>query len=275
MGDVQLKIAPADALVQKQLAEVRRLENGVGGKESLRDASEDFESLFVFFLLRTMRKTVMKSGLIKSGIGNEVMQSLFDQELSKKIARSTNLGIAELLEQQLAANKKTNAPEEIKGVGSSEFKLPKLERPSFKKRGANRFLKDQLLHRLKPYESHISAAAAQTGVNPNLIRAVILAESSGDPKAKSAAGASGLMQLMEATARQLGVRNPLDPRENILGGSRYLSKLLQQFNGNLKLALAGYNAGPDTVKRYRDVPPFKETREYVRKVLGYLNQLNR
>lgn len=275
MDGTQIKISPADALVQKQLAEARRLENGVGGKDALRNASEDFESLFVFFLLRTMRKTVMKSGLFKSGVGNEVMQSLFDQELAKKIARSTNLGIAELLEQQLAANKKAGAQKDVKKVGRPEFKLPKLELPAVKKRGMNRLLKDQLLHRLKPYESHISEAAARTGVNPNLIRAVILVESSGDPKAKSAAGASGLMQLMDSTAREMGVRNPFDPRENILGGAQYLSHLLRQFNGNLKLALAGYNAGPDTVRRYGDVPPFKETRAYIRKILGYLSQLNR
>jgi soluble lytic murein transglycosylase-like protein len=116
------------------------------------------------------------------------------------------------------------------------------------------------------YEDIIQEAAARYEMDPALIRAVMQTESAFHPYAVSRAGAEGLMQLMPALADEMGVRDSFDPRENIMGGVRYLKRLLDHHNGNLDLALASYNAGPGNVERYGGVPPFRETRRYVKTI---------
>jgi soluble lytic murein transglycosylase-like protein len=122
------------------------------------------------------------------------------------------------------------------------------------------------------YNEAIAEAANQYHLDPNLIRAIIHAESAFNPFAVSSAGALGLMQLMPAMAEELDVVDPFDPRQNILGGARYLRDLLDRHHGNVNLAVASYNAGPGAVARYKGVPPYRETRNYVKTVNAFIKQ---
>ncbi|MDA8087891.1 MAG: lytic transglycosylase domain-containing protein [Nitrospiraceae bacterium] len=117
-------------------------------------------------------------------------------------------------------------------------------------------------------EDLIKRKSMKYRIDPSLVKAVIRAESGFNCTAVSDKGAMGLMQLMPATAVSLGVYNPFDPAENIEGGVRYLSSLLQRFGGNLTLALAAYNAGPKYIEKYGVIPPYRETENYIRKVLS-------
>lgn len=117
-----------------------------------------------------------------------------------------------------------------------------------------------------PYRELIQAAAQRQGVDADLITSVIAVESNFEPRAISRRNARGLMQLLPETAQRLGVQDIFDPRENIEAGTRYLKELLARYNNDLVLALAAYNAGPDRVQTYGNVPPFAETRAYVRRV---------
>lgn len=116
------------------------------------------------------------------------------------------------------------------------------------------------------YDPLIEKHAKRQSLEPALVKAVVYAESNFNPHTISSKGAKGLMQLMPSTAQSLGVKSIFDPTQNIAGGSRYLKSMMDTFNGDLGLALAGYNAGPNAVKRHKGIPPYKETRNYVERV---------
>ena len=116
--------------------------------------------------------------------------------------------------------------------------------------------------------SLVAGASQANGVPPGLVRAVLMAESGGNPSAISVAGAQGLMQLMPGTAASCGVANPFDPTENVQCGAGYLHSLLHRYHNNVTLAVAAYNAGPGAVDRYHGVPPYSETRAYVVRVMS-------
>jgi len=122
---------------------------------------------------------------------------------------------------------------------------------------------------IREYSTIINQASRRFGIESSLIKAVIKAESDFDYKAVSRKGARGLMQLMPKTMDQMEVKDPFNPEENIFGGTRYLSLLLERFNNDKKLALAAYNAGPERVEEYQGVPPFPETKSFISKVLNY------
>ena len=156
----------------------------------------------------------------------------------------------------------TNVPEDAKAY---HLAYPKrlgvvIHSPGFRVTPSTNTMYDDLIH----------SAAAQHGVRPEFVRAVIQTESQFDARAVSSVGAQGLMQLMPATARRFGVSDSFDPRQNIFGGVRYLRWLLDKFAGDLTLASAGYNAGENAVVRHGGIPPYKETQHYVRKVMAIL-----
>jgi soluble lytic murein transglycosylase-like protein len=125
------------------------------------------------------------------------------------------------------------------------------------------------------YDHVISEASKKHGVSFSLLKALIKIESDFNPWAVSSAGARGLMQLMPENIKTLKIKNPVDPKENIMGGTRYLKQLINRFGGKLSLALAAYNAGPGVVEQYQQVPPFKETKNFVQEVMKYYALLNK
>jgi soluble lytic murein transglycosylase-like protein len=126
--------------------------------------------------------------------------------------------------------------------------------------------RDRASHTPETIRQVIGRTSSQFKVDPKLVDAVVRVESGYDPRALSPKGAQGLMQLIPATAARFGVQNPFDPAENVRGGVSYLRDLLTEFNGSVPLTLAAYNAGEGAVERYRGIPPYAETRDYVRRV---------
>ncbi len=164
----------------------------------------------------------------------------------------------------------TNIPSNGKGM-----KLVKRFRFSYSRphSGGRAPVLKVLKDRIRKYRPLIMQAARETGLDTDLIHAVILAESAYDSKAVSPKGAMGLMQLMPATAKRFNVSDAFDPAQNISGGTRYLKFLMARFGNDLELVTAAYNAGEGAVERYgRSIPPFKETRLYVKKVRDFMQQ---
>ncbi len=250
-------------------------------KRRLYKAAKDMESLFMYQILKSMRQTIPKAYEDdKIGLGNDmgkdVYTQLFDQELATMMSGSSNKSIADMIYRSM--EKALERQYGAKNESSSEIKdaLPKpsyikiknevSESPAIKiQKGKAVSREDALLK----YDNIINRAAEKYGLQPTLLKSIIKTESAGNPRAVSAAGAKGLMQLADTTAADMGVNNVFSPHENIEGGAKYLRQMIDRF-GDIKKALAAYNAGPETVTRYGDIPPYPETRRYVQTVLESL-----
>ncbi len=286
---------------------IERLKDSNGGdigmeKQRLRKATKEFESLFMYEMLKTMRKTIpgddsSENNVFSTDLGKDTYTQMFDMELARKLTSGGQGSIADMLynslERVIADQPRSeSSPVKIKALNQAETKLTTLDREQ----------KNIPLHRLRPvsmlprtpgfvpirsvtasrsqdpiisqFGRYIEEAAQQTLLDSSLIYAVIKTESDGDPRAISQVGAKGLMQLADSTVQDYNVSQVFDPRENILAGSKYLRDLVDRF-GNLELALAAYNAGPRNVERHDGVPPFKETRAFVDRVMRIVASHNR
>ncbi len=299
----------------------------------LRAVAQEFESLMVSTLLRSMRATVPESGLIENEGATQQYRQMYDDELARAAANSgSGLGIADMIVRAYGGGEITPAPltqpepSYIDAVAETDDWALTLSPPSLPvplaastpRRPAPVQIPDAapaaapeptsvpplavtppafphglavyqvqaasdgalatlraaaareggaVADSLRRFEPEITRASADTGVDPALLLSVLVQESGGDPQARSPRGALGLMQLMPGTAVEVGVSQPLHPGQNVMGGARYLARMLQRFGSSVDLALAGYNAGPGTVERHGgNIPPYRETRDYVSRV---------
>ncbi len=240
---------------------IQELNNSISNTNKLMElkkACRGFEAIMIQKMLQEMDKTIPNDPLIKNDAQNDIYKSMYINALANKMSEDSPFGISKMLFNSL--KEYVEYKKHIKG--SSGFK--KLNQSSFKP-----LEKYKKIDANKDYINKvIDKAARKYSVPKNLIYGIIKAESDFNPNAVSSAGAVGLMQLMPQTALDLGVKNAWDIEENIMGGVKYIAQLMDKFKDE-KLAVAAYNAGPENVKKYNGIPPFKETKDYVKKVLEY------
>jgi Rod binding domain-containing protein len=239
--------------------------------EQIIKVAHEFESMFNAMMIRAMRKTVGDNPLLPASMGEKIYTEMLDDKYSEIISSNTSSGLSSMIIKELEKQTgiDTSLLNELKDVGKFDlWMLDKKFTPS-SKTTADTNNKLPVISRIKKWEALITEAATKYDLDKNLVSAVIAQESAGNPYAVSKAGAKGLMQLMDSTAKELGVRQSYSPVENIGGGTKYLKQLLDKFSGNEKLALASYNAGPAAVQKYNGIPPYKETIHYVDAVLKY------
>ena len=242
-------------------------------KEEAMQACLKFESIFVKQMLKTMTKTLKGNSLLGDKPGYDYYQDIFLNKVSENISENSDLGIAKQIFSQISQHNNTESNIKIRKINHTDHIRNASQEISNKIKSQLNELPDKLNDRLEKYQNIITRAAQKFDVNENMIKAIISQESYGNPKAVSSAGAKGLMQLMESTAEELGVTDIFNVKENIMGGVKYFKKMLDKFE-NSELALAAYNAGPSNVEKYKGIPPFDETTNYVKKVMNYFNKLD-
>jgi soluble lytic murein transglycosylase-like protein len=283
----RMKSQPADSLDKE--------------KARLRKATKEFESFFTYYMLKTMRQTVPKDPMAENlplgdANGKDTFSDMFDMEVSRLMSSKGQRSISDMLyrsmvkvvEAQYQGGQKLPRTIPLKQAPHEPVKIERQSAPialprktydiqpqkveTQKLRPVDVMRKPEPSRRdhiVEKFGNHIDEAARQNNIDSSLIASVIRAESGGDTNAVSKAGAKGLMQLVDSTAQQYGVKDAFDPKENIHAGSRFLRHLLDRYK-DLKLALAAYNAGPGNVDKFGGIPPFKETQDFVAKVTGFL-----
>lgn len=246
--------------------------SGVTDAEKKRwKASLDFEAMFLGQMYKAMRATATSAGneLTEASPGREIFTEMLDNQYAGMHAKSPLESGDQGLKNAISGLSNGMAAQIYRSLSRQEGDV--LPTPA-----AAKFFGPSIRNGSVPQAARISSenlnpivdlASKTYGVAAALIKSVIKIESANQPLAVSKAGAKGLMQLMDSTASDLGVRNVFNVRENILAGTRYLGQLLERFKGDESKALAAYNAGPATVERYGGIPPYQETKDYVTKVL--------
>jgi len=238
-------------------------------KAKLAKAAQDFESMLTSMMLKSMTKTT--GGMFgEDSFGGDYFDTIFETELASFISKNKSLGLADMIyknvigeELDMSKIKKDLQAENVSEIKiESKIKTKNNSTPISPSNGS--------INRLNKFDEIIDKASKSFNIDKNLIRSVILTESAANPKAMSSANAKGLMQLIDSTATDMNVKNVWNPEDNIFGGTKYLSKMLKQFDGDIDKTLAGYNAGPGNVQKYDGVPPFEETKNYINRVKGYM-----
>ena len=262
--------------------------------DKARKVAQDFEAFFVNHLLNEMDKNINSNGFGINSTGTKIFKSMYMEKISDTIASKSDFGIEKLIYEKIKGkdnNDLSNAQKSIKDNINSSVKLNSLFSSYSGKSSENIKQNFEDIYISSPkaikareiissknsiYSSEnkmdfinkiADEASQKYGIDKSLILAIIKTESNFDHKAKSPVGAKGLMQLMDPTAKELGVKNVWSIRENIMGGTKYYSQLEKSL-GDKKLALAAYNAGIGNVRKYGGVPPFKETQNYIGKVIA-------
>jgi Rod binding domain-containing protein len=259
----------------KHFSETPVIENTHTTKEKVKlaKAAEEFESMLTSMMLKSMNKTT--GGMFgEESFGGDYFDTIFETELASYISKSNSGGLADMIYKkimgedldlnQLKKDLQNEGITEIERKNKIEIKdglNTKTEAISPSKKS---------IDRLNRFDDIINKASESFNIDKNLIRSVILTESAANPKAISQANAKGLMQLIDSTASDMNVKNVWNPEDNIFGGSKYLSKMLKEYDGDLEKSLAAYNAGPGNVNKYNGVPPFEETKNYINRVKGYM-----
>jgi len=207
--------------------------------------AQEFEAMFIHQMLKSMRKTVPKDEEMSNG--RRIFTEMLDEQIANTASRTGSFGLAQIIYKDLT------------GPNQSAY---------------DTYGTEPTKASAKQVEIWVNEASETFDMDKNLLRAVIRQESGGNSLARSEKGAKGLMQLMDFTAKEMGVVNPYSGRQNVMGGAKYLKQLLARFNGDESKALAAYNAGPGTVEQYGGIPPYEETRNYVKNVLQYREQLS-
>jgi Rod binding domain-containing protein len=261
----------------KGLSEANK--NGAGDAEKKRwKASLDFEAMFLGQMYKAMRQTSETAGseLTEASPGREIFTEMLDNQYASMHSKSPIESGDQGLHNAITGASNSMAAQIYRAMARKEGAT--LPSPSMAKMvnsqarsGQPSEVKPMTEEKLNPI---VEMASKTYDVAASLIKSVIKAESANQPLAVSGAGAKGLMQLMDSTARDLGVRNVFNAQENVFAGTRYLKQLLNRFNGNEEKALAAYNAGPSTVEKFGGVPPYQETKDYVKKVLNHKRGLD-
>lgn len=269
-------------------------------KKGFAKVARGFESMFMHEMYKTMRQSMLdedeKQGEDDLSFGGDTLQGYTDMQFADSISQmGSGMGLAQMLYKKLTGDDHlpaiitqhsgkliNDSPQALGGAKASD----KGERRESSPTAHNKFhprtvvatpsappntnFMERVQNRLENYAGTIEKAAEKFGVPTALVKAIITAESAGNPNAVSPVGAKGLMQLMDGTAKDLDVSNPFDPRQNIMGGTEYIARMMKTF-GRLDHAIAAYNAGPGNVKKHDGIPPFAETQAYVRKVQRYMS----
>ncbi len=248
-------------------------------EQQLRETSLEFERLLAQQMIESMQSTLEGGFFEREDSSSRWYMNIFNRELAAELTGKDGQGLARALYEQVARRDWAADPVIRSAHGSRSFDpftaiKPEADAAERVRRSAARW-RAPSSERRRELEQLVRGLALRRGLDADWIAALVETESAWDERARSAKGALGLMQLLPETAGALGVRNPLDPRENVEGGLRYLQDLLGRFKGDRRLAAAAYNAGPEAVDRHRGVPPFAETRVYVERIEALMREKQR